>query len=80
MKGNGCLCHLERSCARRRDGLGALDHAGTAERVGITGFLACRIFRAIGTAANRYFILYDLESAEVVGGQEYLARLNSPTP
>ena len=31
------------------------------ERVGITGFLACRIFRALGLAANRYFILYALD-------------------
>jgi len=36
--------------------------------------------RALGTAINRYFILYDLETPEVVGGQQYLARLNAPTP
>lgn len=50
------------------------------ERVGIDGFLACRIFRALGTAANRYFILYELENESVVGGPDYLARLNAPTP
>jgi hypothetical protein len=54
------------------------EHA--AERVGIKGFLACRIFRALGTAANRYFILYELEDQNVVGGADYLARLNAPTP
>jgi hypothetical protein len=54
------------------------EHA--AERVGIEGFLACRIFRALGTIANRYFILYELETPEVVGGPQYLARLNAPTP
>ncbi|MBI5318635.1 hypothetical protein [Bradyrhizobium sp.] len=54
------------------------EHA--AERVGINGFLACRIFRALGTAANRYFILYELEDEKVVGGADYLARLNAPTP
>jgi hypothetical protein len=54
------------------------EHA--AERVGITGFLACRIFRALGTAANRYFILYELADENVVGGADYLARLNAPTP
>ncbi len=54
------------------------EHA--AERVGINGFLACRIFRALGTAANRYFILYELEDENVVGGAAYLARLNAPTP
>jgi hypothetical protein len=54
------------------------EHA--AERVGINGFLACRIFRAQGIAANRYFILYELEDENVVGGADYLARLNAPTP
>ncbi|MGQ0685575.1 hypothetical protein [Bradyrhizobium sp.] len=54
------------------------EHA--AERVGIRGFLACRIFRAIGTAAIRYFILYELDDENVVDGAEYLARLNAPTP
>jgi uncharacterized membrane protein len=54
------------------------EHA--AERVGIRGFLACRIFRALGTAANRYFILYELDDQNVVGGADYLVRLNAPTP
>jgi hypothetical protein len=54
------------------------EHA--AERVGIDGFLACRIFRALGVAVNRYFILYELEDERVVGGADYLARLNAPTP
>lgn len=50
------------------------------ERVTIKGFLACRIFRALGTTVNRYFILYDLEEPDIVGGAEYLARLDAPTP
>ena len=50
------------------------------ERVRVEGFLACRIFRALGTTTNRYFILYDLERPDVVGGAEYLARLEAPTP
>jgi hypothetical protein len=50
------------------------------ERVGINGFLACRIFRALGAAANRYFILYELDDENVVGSADYLARLNAPTP
>jgi hypothetical protein len=54
------------------------EHA--AERVGVNGFLACRIFRAIGMAVNRYFILYELENDNVVGSPDYLARLNAPTP
>jgi hypothetical protein len=54
------------------------EHA--AERVGVEGFLACRIFRALGTAANRYFILYELREPGTVGSPQYLARLNAPTP
>jgi len=54
------------------------EHA--AERVGVSGFLACRIFRALGASVNRYFILYELEDERVVGGADYLARLNAPTP
>ena len=54
------------------------EHA--AERVGINGFLACRIFRALGAAANRYFILYELDDENVVSSADYLARLNAPTP
>src|SRR2546423_754557 len=54
------------------------EHA--AERVGINGFLACRIFRALGASVNRYVILYELEDERVVGGPDYLARLNAPTP
>src|SRR5437763_4241912 len=53
------------------------EHA--AERVGVNGFLACRIFRALGASVNRYFILYELEDERVVGGADYLARLNAPT-
>jgi hypothetical protein len=52
----------------------------SVERVRIEGFLACRIFRAIGATVNRYFILYDLEKPDTVGGAEYLARLDAPTP
>lgn len=52
----------------------------SAERVSVEGFLACRIFRALGTTVNRYFILYELETADVVSGPSYLARLNEPTP
>jgi len=50
------------------------------ERVSIQGFSACRIFRALGTAVNRYFILYELEEHDIVGSAEYLAPLNAPTP
>ena len=32
------------------------------------------------SSVNRYFILYELEDERVVGGADYLARLNAPTP
>ena len=54
------------------------EHA--AERLGVDGFLTCRIFRATGTLANRYFILYALRGPEVIGSAAYVARLNAPTP
>lgn len=50
------------------------------ERVSIPGFLAMRMFRALDVDARRYFILYELDHAGVVGGPDYLARLNQPTP
>ena len=36
--------------------------------------------RALGGTANRYLILYELETADAVGGPSYIARLNAPTP
>src|ERR1700754_3409461 len=52
----------------------------TTERVTTRGFLASRVFRVTGTDINRFFILYELESPEVLDGPAYLARLNAPTP
>ncbi|CAN5146022.1 hypothetical protein BH11PSE4_BH11PSE4_37500 [soil metagenome] len=54
------------------------EHA--AERVGIPGFLGVRIFRARSPSLCRYFILYRLLNAAVVGSAPYLERLNAPTP
>jgi hypothetical protein len=51
----------------------------TTERVTTRGFLACRVFRAVRSDINRFFILYELETPEVLDGKAYLARLNSPT-
>jgi hypothetical protein len=44
------------------------------------GLLACRVFRAVRTDINRFFILYELEAPGVLDGEAYLARLNLPTP
>jgi hypothetical protein len=54
------------------------EHAG--ERVGIPGFLGVRIFRARSPSICRYFILYRLMNAAVVGSGAYLDRLNAPSP
>ncbi|HUC16725.1 MAG TPA: hypothetical protein VMA37_03440 [Acetobacteraceae bacterium] len=49
------------------------------ERVGIAGFLRGRRYVALhGTPA--YFTLYETESPQVLTGQDYAERLNSPTP
>ena len=52
----------------------------TTERVTTKGFLASRVFRMVDSDLNRFFILYELESPEVLVGPAYLARLNAPTP
>jgi hypothetical protein len=52
----------------------------TAERVGIPGFEAVRVFRADLPEVCRYLILYDLTSPSVLTSPAYLARLNAPTP
>jgi hypothetical protein len=52
----------------------------TTERVTTKGFLGVRVFRAARADIARFFILYELESPEVLDGPAYLARLNSPTP
>ena len=52
----------------------------TTERVTTKGFLGVRVFRATRADIARFFILYELESPEVLDGPAYLARLNAPTP
>ena len=52
----------------------------TTERVTTKGFLGVRVFRTERTETNRFFILYELETPEVLDGPAYLARLNAPTP
>ena len=52
----------------------------TTERVTTKGFLGVRVFRAARADINRFFILYELESPEVLDGPAYMARLNAPSP
>jgi hypothetical protein len=48
------------------------------ERVGIPGFRRGRRYIAV-RGAPEFFNLYEADSAEVLGGQDYLNRLNAPT-
>src|ERR1700737_295721 len=48
------------------------------ERVGIPGFRRGRRYVAL-SGTPEYFNLYEADSAEVLGGQDYLNRLNAPT-
>jgi hypothetical protein len=49
------------------------------ERTGIPGFRRGRRYVAT-TAGPAFFNLYEADSVEVLGGPDYLARLNDPTP
>jgi hypothetical protein len=66
--------------ANERDYLGWLTTEHVQERLGIPGFLGVRVFRRKIPDGYRYFIWYRLESADVVGSDAYLERLNNPTP
>ena len=48
------------------------------ERVGIPGFRRGRRYVAV-SGAPEFFNLYEADSPEVLGGQDYLNRLNAPT-
>lgn len=51
------------------------------ERVGIPGFKRGRRYIAIdGATRPEFFTLYETESYEVLVGQDYINRLNAPTP
>lgn len=55
------------------------DREHMPERVGIPGFRRGRRYVAIN-GAPEYFNLYEADSAEILAGQDYLHRLNAPTP
>lgn len=81
MQGSGFLAiWSDVEPSQETDYLHWLTREHTAERVGVKGFLATRVFRALGTDIRRFFILYELETPEVLSGPDYLARLNAPTP
>ncbi len=81
MRGNGFLAiwsDVDR--AKETDYLHWLTREHTAERLGVPGFLAVRVFKATQTAVPRFLIVYELEDAGVLASPGYLARLNAPTP
>ncbi len=49
------------------------------ERVSIPGFLAGQRYLSHGTS-NYFLMMYETQDPTVLGGPDYLARLNAPTP
>lgn len=49
------------------------------ERIGIPGFRRGRRYIAL-SGAPQFFNLYEVDDVAVLGGADYLARLNAPTP
>ncbi|HKY85908.1 MAG TPA: hypothetical protein VJL90_04005 [Pseudorhodoplanes sp.] len=54
------------------------EHA--VERLSTAGFVSVRLFRAMDLDIRRYFIVYDLESPSALSGEDYVGKLNNPTP
>lgn len=50
------------------------------ERLGIPGFRRGRRYIRVGGDGQAYFNLYEVDTFEVLVGQDYLNRLNTPTP
>lgn len=81
MLGNGFLAiWSDIPAAQETDYLHWLTREHTQERVGVQGFIAVRVFRALRDGPCRILIVYELEEAAVLAGQPYLDRLNAPTP
>lgn len=81
MQGNGFLAiWSDVSAAQETDYLHWLTREHTQERLGVQGFIAVRVFRALRKDVNRFLIVYELEDETALAGQPYLDRLNAPTP
>ncbi len=82
LAGEGAICLWHDITADMRDAFYAwhtTEHM--PERVGIPGFLRGRRYIAQdAVAAPEIFTLYETTTFEVVVGQDYLNRLNAPTP
>lgn len=81
MQGTGFLAiWSDVEASQVTDYLHWLTREHTQERMGVDGFLAVRVFRAIDETVCRFLILYELEGPDALSGQSYLDRLNAPTP
>lgn len=81
MQGDGFLAiWSDVGADRETDYLHWLTREHTAERMGVQGFRAVRVFRALIDGVNRFLIIYELDSPEALAGKSYLDRLNDPTP
>lgn len=81
MQGNGFLAiWSDVSAEQETDYLHWLTREHTQERLGVQGFIAVRVFKALLEDVNRFLIVYELESEAALAGQPYLDRLNAPTP
>lgn len=81
MQGNGFLAiWSDVTAAQETDYLHWLTREHTQERLGVQGFIAVRVFKALLEDVNRFLIVYELESEAALAGQPYLDRLNAPTP
>jgi hypothetical protein len=80
MRSNGFLAiWSDIEADRVTDYLHWLTREHTSERIDTAGFLAVRVFRALGMEGMRVFILYELDGPEVLSGPDYLSRLDAPT-
>ncbi|WP_428249714.1 hypothetical protein [Ferrovibrio sp.] len=81
MLGNGFLAiWSDVAPEQETDYLHWLTREHTPERMGVQGFVAVRVFRALLAGVNRFLIVYELETPEALSGPSYLGRLNDPTP
>ena len=82
LAGEGAVCIWNDITAEGRDEFYAWhisEHM--PERVGIPGFRRGRRYVAVTTETSpEFFTLYETDSPEVLVGQDYLNRLNNPTP
>jgi hypothetical protein len=68
------------SAEHETDYLHWLTREHTTERLGVDGFAAVRVYRALQPGIRRFFIRYELRTPAVLASGAYLARLDAPTP